>query len=256
MKKIHTPFVAVLAAGTLMLGGLSATAQSVYTAGHGDLGIEYTPGETEFEPHWHLGAGAVVDETPLDNGEEFAPDEIVARFFGTANVGAASLASALGVSTGYTAYRTGNASYPPNLGFGLEEVGSPEGWLDETITLTLTGFSGPGEMALSQTLGAPINQTLVWFSSLGDGYTVDNNSWGLPVGGHIHLDWWFTEMGIYEVEFTWNGTYIGGESPVDISGSGTFGLQVGVVPEPGIVGLLASGLLMLAARRRYRRSEA
>lgn len=254
MKTRHTHLVAVLAAGTLMLVGPPATAQFIYTDGHGDMGIEYEPGETEFEPHWHLGAGAVVDGVPLDSGEEFEPDGIVARFSGTANVGPVSLADALGVGTGYTAYRTGNASYPPNLGFGLEEVGAPGDWLDESITLTLTGFSGPGEMALSQTLGAPFNTTLVWFSSLGDGYTVADNSWDLPVGGHIHLDWWFTEAGFYEVEFTWNGTYIGGGSPVDVTGTGTFGLDV--VPEPGVAGLLAlaSVLLMVAALRR-RRSE-
>lgn len=237
-----------------MLGGLSASAQSIYTAGHGDMGIEYTPGETEFEPHWHLDAGAVVDGTTLDGGEEFAPDELVARFSGTAGVGTASVANALGVSTGYTAYRTGISAYPPNLGFALEEVGSPSVWLNETITLTLTGFSGPGEMALSQTISG--FGTIVWFSSLGDGYTVANNSWELSVGGHIHLDWWFSEAGFYEVGFTWNGTYIGGGTPVDVTGTGIFGLQAGVVPEPSIVGLLASGLLMLAARRRHRRPEA
>lgn len=248
----------LLLAGVIGTGFLfntvSVHAQAIYTEGHGDLGVEYTPGETEFEPHWHLGAGAVVDGEPLAEGDEFAPDAAVARLFGTANVSQSSVANALGVSTGYTAYRTGITAYPPNLGFALEEVGSPDVWAGDEfggiITLTLTGFSGPGKMALSQTIGG--FGTYVWFSSLGDSYTVADNSWGMPVGGHIHLDWWFSEAGVYEVTFDWNGTYIGGETPIDVTGSGTFGFQVGVVPEPGTWVLLASGLLTLVILRRRR----
>lgn len=251
-KARHTSLVAVLAVIIMRLGGPSVAAQFMFTEGHGDMGIGYTPGESVFEPHWHLDAGSVVDGIPLAGSEEFEPGGLVTRFSGTANVGVVSLADALGVSTGYTAYRTGNASYPPNLGFGLEEVGAPGDWLDESITLTLTGFFGPGEMALSQTLGAPFNMTLVWFSSLGDGYTVSDNSWTLPVGGHVHLDWWFTEAGFYEVGFTWNGTYIGGDSPVEVGGAGTFGLDV--VPEPEVAGLLVLefAFLTVAFLRRRR----
>lgn len=240
----------------LGLASLPAHAQGVYTGGHGDLGVEYTPGEDHFHAHWHLDAGSVVNGSTLATGQEFEPDELVARFFGTASVNG-TVASALGVSAGHTAYRTGISAYPPNLGFALEEVGSPTDWLDESITLTLTGFSGPGQMALSQTLGAPFNTTLVWFSSLGDEYTQANNSWGLPVGGHIHLDWWFSEAGLYEVDFTWEGTYLGLGDPIHVASSGTFGFQVGVIPEPATWGAIAAGLLAgLAIVRRRRLAPA
>lgn len=247
-----------LLAGLLGAGFLFTTspvhAQAIYTEGHGDLGVEYTPGETEFEAHWHIGSGAIVDGQPVPglDGEEFAPDGLVARLTATSSVSNSSVASALGVSTGYTAYRTGITAYPPNLGFALEEIGAPGDWMNETIRLTLTGFSGPGELAISQTIVGL--GTFVWFSSLGDGFTVDDNGWEFAVGGHQHLDWWFTEAGIYEIGFTWTGTYIGGENPIDVSGSGTFGFQVDVVPEPGTWGLLMAGLLILGifGQRRLR----
>lgn len=238
----------------LCVASFTAHAQSIYTAGHGDLGVEYTPGDTHFEAHWHMDAGSTINGQALSEGEEYAPDELVARLFGTSNVSNSTIATSLGVSTGYTAYRTGITAYPPNLGFALEEVGSPGDWLDSNITLTLTGFSGPGELAISQSISGL--GTFVWFSSLGDDFTIADNSWEFGVGGHQHLDWWFTEAGIYEIDFTWTGTYIGMMDPIEVSGSGTFGFQVGVVPEPGTWGLIVAGLLggLVTLRRRQRAS--
>ena|GEM_PF-4124028 len=87
------------------------------------------------------------------------------------------------------------------------------------------------------------------FSSEGDGFTQNENKWDLAVGAHQHLEIWFTQPGNYDLGLTWTGQYIGGGPAVDVVGSGTFGFQV--VPEPGAVGMLASGLLgMMFLRRR------
>jgi len=225
---------------------------AVYTSGHGDIGIEYTPGETEFEPHWHLDAGAIVDGAPLPfGGEEYEPDAVIARL-GTRTTASGGIATALGVDSGTAVWRTGSSAYPPNLGFALEEVGMPEDWLDEVITLTLTSVSGPGAVAVSQTIISV--GTFVWFSS-DIGATVMDNQWDFGVGGHQHLDWYFTLPGMYEFEFSWSGVYIGGETPINVSGEGVFGVQV--VPEPGTWALLGGGVIVMGfLRRRLRRGTA
>jgi surface-anchored protein len=238
----------ILGAGSILAAG-PARAASIYTAGHGDIGVEYTSGETEFEAHWHLGAGAVVDGSPLGSEAEYEPGDIVGQLSTTTEVSNASVAAALGVATGTTVYRMGNTAYPPNIGFALEEVGADTDWQDGTITLTMTSFSGPGALAISQTISG--FGTFVWFSSEGESFTVDDNKWEFGVGGHQHNEWWFTEKGNYEVTFEWNGTYIGAGGPTAVSSSGTFGFQV--VPEPGSAGLLAAGLSGMAFLRRRTR---
>lgn len=246
MKKYKLPLLSGLVGVGMILSAGVSQAQAIYTSGHGDLGVEYTPGEAEFEAHWHIGSGAVVDGVPLTEEQEFAPEALAAQLGTQAAVSSSAVASALGVSTGTMAFRTGNAAYPPNVGFGLEEVGSDSEWQDGSITLTLTGWTGPGSLAVSQTI-ANVG-TFVWFSSDAS-KTQNSNAWDFGVGGHQHLDWWFSEAGNYSVTFTWTGTYIGGESPVAVSGSGTYEFQA--VPEPGTWALL--GVAMLIGMAVYRR---
>lgn len=245
----HIIFRAMLV-GALLTA--SAHAQSLYSSGHGDIGVEYTPGSTEFEAHWHLDSGAMVNGQPLASEQEFEPETLAAYVSTSAAVPTDSVAQALGVEIGADVFRTGTSAYPPNLGFGLEEIGDPTDWLNETVSISLTGFSGPGEMAVSQTISGI--GTLVWFSSLGGELTQSDNVWDFGVGGHQHNNWWFSEEGEYEVSFTWTGTYIGGESPVEVSGTGTYLFQVQTIPESAAAGwLLGVGALALAWRRRAAR---
>lgn len=237
---------AALLAAVLQLT-TSASAQSVYTAGHGDLGIEYEDGA--FHAHWHIGAGAAVNGSPLSVENEYDAGDLIGRLEGTSAVSHSGVAAALGVTTGTTVFRTGITAYPPNVGFGLEEL-TPSDWQDETITLSLTGYSGPGEVALSQTISGV--GTFVWFSSVGGGFTQNNNAWDFAVGGHQHLDWFFSEAGYHELTFTWTGTHL-----VDglVTGSGTFGFQAGAIPEPSAFALLAGiGSLGLVVLRRPQRA--
>lgn len=230
----------------------SVRAQAIYTEGHGDLGIEYEAGETEFEPHWHLHEGAVVNGAPLAVEEEYAPNELIARTSATASAPAGS-ADWLGVSPGTTIHRLGSETYEPELGFGFEELTESD-WLDSTITMTLSGWNpaNPGHVALllGTSPGAP-----VYASTFNIASSENANSWGVDLGvGHEHLAWNFSAPGYYELTFTWSGTYIGeGAEPggTSVSGSGTFGVQV--VPEPGtwaLVGIGFSALLLLRPLRR------
>lgn len=241
----------MIAVGSLAAPQLKA--QAIYTGGHGDIGIEYDFGEspTEFEPHWHLHDGAVYDGITVTDpeGQEFAPDELVAKT--TATLPASSqVATALGITQGATVFRMGNEIYEPELGFGTEELTDTD-WLDSSIVITLTGWSGPGEIAMfyGTSEGAPL-----YFSTLNPGNTVADNTWNIGAGAHEHLSWFFSEAGDYTVTFSWAGTYIGEGAPeggTPVTGEGTFGVQA--VPEPGtwaMVGLGMGALLFFRSRRR------
>lgn len=232
------------------LPGFPSAQAAVYTSGHGDIGVEYLPGTAEFAPHWHLIAGAVVDGVPLVGEAEYEPGEMVARVRGKGSVSGAA-AAALGVAPGSLVWRTGSSAYPPNLGFGLEEVGDETDWLEGTITLTLGHVSGPGAVALGQTI--PGFGSFLWFASDPDA-TAMGNRWESGVGSHGHLDWYFSRPGSYAFEWTWSGVYLGGGVPVNVTGTGTF--HVEVVPEPGSWGLLGGGLAVAALLGRRARRRA
>lgn len=250
LASFRTAFVA--AASLLTLLAFPVYSQDTYTAGHGDLGVEYTPGETTFTPHWHLGGGAVVNGSPLATDEEYAPGDLVA--WTTATFAAPSGSSTwLGVTPGTTVFRMGTNSYPPNLGWSTEEAGVETEWDNGAINISLTGWSNtnPGEFAL-------VTGGNALFSTLGNSATVNNNTWAFDVEvGHAHATWYFSNPGAYELTFTWTGLYIGAEAPPEgilVTGTGTFGFQAGAIPEPSsaaaLAGMIALGAVALRRQRR------
>ncbi len=233
---------ALLATASLVLAA-SVQAQAVYyTAGHGDIGIAYEVGSGEFEPHWHIGSGAVVDGVTLSSEAEYAPNGLIAW---TTSTFAAPTGSAtwLGVAEGTDVFRMGNSTFQPNLGWATEEVGIETDWVGESITIELTGWSGanPGEFAL-------ISGGSALFSTFGG----STNEWIFDVAsGHAHAAFYFSDPGYYELTFTWTGEHI-----VDglVTGTGTFGFQAGAIPEPSsaaaLAGLASLGLVALRRQRR------
>ncbi|AHF93094.1 anchor protein [Opitutaceae bacterium TAV5] len=230
----------------LAFGTPQLRAQSVYTGEHGDLGIEYTPGETEFEPHWHLHEGAIVDGSALTEEGEYAPSDLVAQTSSTSTA-TSTIASWLGISTGATLWTLGTEIHQPELGFGTEELTDSE-WLDSTITISLSGWAlgNPGDVIL-----VDAGNTLRFSTVAGSSVT---NDWAFDLAaGHAHLAWYFTNPGDYQLIFTWSGTYIGedGTASIPVTGTGTFGFSV--VPEPGTWALIAGaglGLFAIVHRRR------
>lgn len=243
----------VLATGGCLLANSSLHAQPVYTVGHGDFGIEYTPGETEFEPHWHLHEGAVVDGQPLAEEEEYAPADLIAQTSATAPTIAGS-ATWLGVPTGTTVYRLGSHDYEPEVGFGTEELTDTD-WLDSSITISLSGWSlaNPGEIALLSGTGP---SAVVYASTFDPNASQSgDNTWSIDLGvGHSHPVWYLSAAGVYEVEFTWSGTYIGDGGSTPVTGTGTFTIQA--VPEPGIWALLVLGIGTILIFRHRSRKQA
>jgi surface-anchored protein len=248
------------ALGSILLLASALPAQSLFTAGHGDLGL----GEgTKLEPHVHLSAGAVVDGVPLAAGAEFEADAI--RIFvpdstrdyiaGVGGRPADAAWDALGVAAGEsfwflpeTNVGAGGAAAlgAPFLGIGGEEVtlGTFDGNL---LTLTLTGASMPagGQFSIWANSGFGPN----FFMSTVDGISaLDTLSLDLDSSDHFHVNYGFTAPGLYALEFEVSA--LQGGSPV--SASGTYSFLVSI-PEPSsailLLGFAGFGLVSLRRRR-------
>lgn len=252
MRRAHLfPFI-IAAVAAMNLSQLHAA--PLYTAGHGDLGVSYTPGDTTFGTHWGIDAGATVDGVFLSQHTEYAPEDLIAYTTALSNTPSNS-ATWLGVAGGTSVYRLGSDAYPPNLGFNSAGAGADGNWLDSTLYITLSDWSGPGEVALRS--GSSTGSSTI-FSTYNIGSTINDNVWEFDMGvGHIHLVWYFSEPGYYELTFDWASTYIGGGAPVDVTGTGTFGFYAGVVPEPGTwsLAILGLGLILVFRRQRQRALE-
>lgn len=239
--------------GSVLFLAAPIRAQVFYTAGHGDLGVSYSPGDSSFGMHWGIDAGATVDGTVLQSRHDYLPGELVAWITATSATPVNS-GTWLGVGGGSTVFRLGSDSFPPNLGFNTSGAGDDSNWVDSTMFVTLSNWSGPGEVAL-RSGGSSGSSTI--FSTFDPGSTIGNNTWGMDMGvGHVHLVWYFSEPGYYELTFDWASTYIGGtyaSNPLDVTGSVTYGFQVGAVPEPRTLALLGPGLAVLVSMRQIRR---
>lgn len=241
---------AIIGAGVLALAGTlgNLNAQAIYTSGHGDIGAAYDDVAKEFEPHWHLHSGAVVDGSPLAADGEYAPVDLNARGNAT-RTSPSGLSSIIGVTDGTTIYAMGSSAYQPNLGFGVEEL-VPADWSTD-ITLTLSGWtlpSGTAKFALYTTNLAGTTVVDKVFSTFAPGATDFSNSFTMTPGDHVHFQWGFTELGTYTFDLTWSGTHVG-----DGAISTTESFTVQVVPEPSTFAMLGFGLAGLLALRRRRR---
>lgn len=229
--------------------GFSATssAQVIYSSGHGDIGVGYDAAAQEFEPHWHLDTGAVVDGSPLAADTEYEPGDLNARGNAT-RTSPSGLSSTLGVADGTTIYAMGSSAYQPNLGFGVEEL-DPGDWTGP-ITITLSGWTLPagGQFALYTTNLAGTSVVDRVFSTFAPGSTDFSNSFTMTPGDHLHFQWGFTQLGTYTFDFTWSGTHA-----TDGGISTTESFTVQVIPEPSTVALLVLALAgLLAFRKRLR----
>ncbi|WP_081452546.1 choice-of-anchor M domain-containing protein [Verrucomicrobium spinosum] len=76
----------------------------------------------------------------------------------------------------------------------------------------------------------------------------------MPIGGHVHMNWGFTSMGIYDVTFEARTYLANGSESISEDFTVRFGVNAtDVVPEPGRGLLLMLGLSMLLGRRGRRR---
>ena len=231
------------------VGTTPLLAQSIWTAGHGDIGIGYVG--NEFEPHWHLGENneeVIVDGVPVSDplGFEYEPGDLIAQTSLSETRNSNSLWDPIGVNSGDTFYlfpETEDLS-TPYVGIGTEEL-DPLDW-STNITLTLTGISGTGVTAGGifslYTLDSFLDPT--FFMTTNDGITA-GDAISVAANTHSHFNFAFTQLGTYNLTFEVSGTH-SVDGPKTASATYTFE----VVPEPGSLALFLLGSSALLLKRR------
>lgn len=248
---LHTQLKLLTAAAVLSLGAASASAQSYWTNGHGDIGIELHG--DHFHTHWGLDTGATVNGSQISQAEEYSPNTLIAHLLVTQSAPSGSSAY-LGVADGSTVWRAGNNTYQPNLGFSAYGVGLETDWTGGGLTISLSGWNSnnPGEFALLQ--GTNILAS-TFDPGTSQSYDPDvpgsANSFFIYAGDHDHYSWFFTEAGYYELSFTWSGTHV---TEGFVTTTNTYGFQVGAIPEPSTWALIIAGTTGLGAVAWRKRS--
>ena len=239
MKSIYPVSVFMLCFGMTMA--------SVYTAGHGDIGLGEGNG---LELHVHLHEGALINGASLDDDEEFAPGAVtIAVPHASATERPAPAAwDFIGNPAGETfwvlpeSHSVAEAQGAPFLGIGAEAVNTGV-FVNDDITLSLTGVSGPGHFCLYQVeLGSPV----VYMASH-DGITDADAAVIALSTGHGHFNFGFSSAGFYDV--TLQISAVEATTGALVSDEATFGFQV--IPEPGTFGLLGMGGVGFLRRRRH-----
>jgi surface-anchored protein len=231
---LKTTFVA----GLCIAAASCLNAQTYLWLDHADVGVNYEDHAWDLHVHHHeLG--------------EFAPTEAVlgvdlASALFTVPTGAQwSFLGAAGDSV-WILPQTHNENLL-FLGLGTEELAAGL-FTSDQVTLSLKAVNGPGVFVMYQT---DMFGTSSVFMNSGDGIT-GADSIGLIAGAHRHVNWAFTEPGLYEIVFEASGTLAEG-NVFTSSGNVTYAFEVTTVPEPSSVALVSLGLLSILWRNQTRR---
>jgi len=224
-------------------GGQAAFAQTTYTAGHADIGVEYGgPGDLSIFYRFGVDAQPASLANPLVTVD---PADIVVQVIDVSVPRPAGTEwDFLGNSAGDPLWFLPQGQDPakPFLGFSTESLVGGD-WAGGVMTYTLLNVvSSPAgsDFSLWQTGG--FGEPLVRWSTDDSILAFD-----LGIGTHAHYNWGFTKQGTYQLAFQVSGTH-------DIDGfqsvSDVFTFQV--VPEPSTWVLATAGLLAagFAGRRR------
>jgi len=244
--------LAVMMIGSISLCLYPVAAQIALTTEHVDFGLGEGPG---LEPHWH-------DET---NNIEYQPNEAFAFIDPVEAINSRPAGAQwdfLGMAAGENVWILPQSSDPDLLflGIGAEEVdpgtfdiwnpGDPRGGKNvpaRWLRMQLTSFSGPGQFSMFQGF-----TPTVWMSTLAA--PAAGNYFYVVEGGHDHVNWAFSELGVYELTFEVMG-FIGG-NPVTDTGTFTFSTMNPLpIPEPStyamlIFGAICVGVAVVRVRRK------
>ena len=129
----------------------------------------------------------------------------------------------------------------PFLGIGAHiDKGA---FVDNEITLTLTGVNGPGYFSLyNVSFGSPTFK----MSSFDGISTTDSILVDLDIEDHAHFNFGFSQGGLYQVSFEVSATNAATQQPVSETGIFTFN----VVPEPATLSMMAFGGIALLRNKK------
>lgn len=194
----------------LALVALPAAAQTevgYLTDGHADLGIRYSPTDTN-----RLSLAANDD----DHGASYPPDQVVlvvneaARFDLPAGTPFGDAGDPLWILP--------QSQYPGILYLGLSTETIAPGTFTGPLTVTLKSLDLPGRVATNVT-----ERFYVWQAGhLGEFNVLVNSPDGLtsgdalslPASGHAHFNWGFSTSGLWHVTFQASGRVTGEASPL------------------------------------------
>lgn len=237
---------------TVLLAGASAFGSSVFSGGHGDIGVGLEDG-AELHLHAHLHSGAIVDGSPLTEDGEFHGDDLVINVPASTAMSVGTSLPAAGVSAGQTLWilpqnNPGDNSIP-FLGLGTEEL-TPADW-STNITFTLDSVIPPsasGTFSLWQSDG--LGGLEFYFSSADAAFTENgDNTLLLPAGAHDHANWGFSEPGEWQIQLTASGTH---NSLGSLSDTSSFTFNV--IPEPSSAPLILGCVIALFGHRSRRQA--
>ncbi|MBS1706120.1 MAG: choice-of-anchor M domain-containing protein [Armatimonadetes bacterium] len=248
----------LLALALLLSLGKAQAFSTVLTEGHTDVGVGYGSGALGMEVHY--------EETDT----EYEPDDVL--LYAGSNVRMSMPSDPdygfIGAALGTDIWVLPEVQQPDALflGFGAEEIDPNDPTIlaysssDSRVTsgpvkwiqISLLAVNGPGKFSVfdSGIFGGPRN----WMAT-SDGIG-SQDLFLIPVGSHGHVNWAFTEKGIYDVELQAsllfdsnnNGMVDQNDSRI-YSSATTYHFGVETVPEPASF-LALLGLSTLAVRRR------
>lgn len=269
-------FVCRVFAVATIAWGLSGTmpglarGESVWSLGHGDIGVAYDPAlPNVFEMEVHAEDGAVIDGVAITvpGGQAFEPGDIVIRVPSAANLQRINNPTAFWTGLPNNGYNFTTSNYDAlgvpvggNLwvlsanGADADHYSTPfVGWATEEgftgedfgpVTFSVTSFVSPtgGNMAVYE------GPTPQWMLLHGDtNFTGD--AFAVAAGGHVHRTLFFTSPGLYQVGIRATATH---PTVGPVQGDAIYAFSV--VPEPSLLALgacaAAAGIPLARLRRR------